>query len=459
MPKRKRDNDTSLASVLENHQNEVSKALKASKGFERQRLSKRLREDGLQPDKQERLEREVAALKSLDLHRTARVHLISSLLKVKSIATSADLPDELRTAISKPELPEAERVALHNVTSALYNREPVRRAINQAIAAVCGVLNVPAPAKGKRVRKDARAEQEEQPSDRMQHQPADEATSKSSGMPYQDDDETDFEGFGSDVDQPGPTVEAPDNDAEADEETQYSHYDDLLGSSEDEDDEEEFDLSKFAHLKGRETANLDDISLSGSASDVESEAESIVSGEQSRSPSPSPPLKKKKKEPKGDSASGQPGPARDSTFLPSLMGGYISGSESASDIEEAKPKKRRGQRARQAIWEQKYGSGAKHLQNLPKKGGRDSGWDMKRGAVDGDDQGRKTPWKKGIHNPLGKHAGFAGAATVNRPMPKSDPKKTTRDDEGPLHPSWAAKKKAQESQKAVAFAGQKVVFD
>ncbi len=63
MPKRKRDNDTSLLSVLEKHQNEVSRALKASKGFERQRLSKRLREDGLQADRRERLEREVTALK------------------------------------------------------------------------------------------------------------------------------------------------------------------------------------------------------------------------------------------------------------------------------------------------------------------------------------------------------------------------------------------------------------
>ncbi|KAJ6439697.1 cellular morphogenesis protein (Bud22) [Purpureocillium lavendulum] len=465
MPKRKRSDDASLPAVLEKHQNEVSRALKTSKGFERQRLSKRLREDGLQADKKERLEREVTALKSLDLHRTARVHLISSLLKVKSIAASSDLPDELRTAISKPDLPEAERVALHNVTSALYNKDPVRQAVDKAITAVCGALNIAVPPKGKRVRKDKRAEQEEQPSDRIPSQDAADAADAPANRPEvsvedEYEDETDFEGFESDINQPDAAAGEPDIEAAADEETEFSRYDDLLGSSDD-DDGEDFDLSRFAQFKGKEKVNLDDISLSGPASDVESDvesdAESDTSGGQLRSPSPSPPPKKKRKEPKQDATSSKP--TRDSTFLPSLMGGYISGSESASDIEEAKPKKRRGQRARQAIWEQKYGSGAKHLLSQPKRGGRDSGWDMKRGAVEGDDQGRKTPWKKGIHNPLARRSGVVSSGAGSGSASTHEPKPAKRDDEGPLHPSWVAKKKAQESLKSMAFSGQKVVFD
>ena len=63
MPKRKRSAETSLQAVLEKQQDDVFRALKVAKGFERQRLSKRLRDDGVQPDKQERLEREVAVLK------------------------------------------------------------------------------------------------------------------------------------------------------------------------------------------------------------------------------------------------------------------------------------------------------------------------------------------------------------------------------------------------------------
>ncbi|POR37280.1 BUD22 family protein C4F10.06 [Tolypocladium paradoxum] len=447
MPKRKRSAETSLQAVLEKHQDDVFRALKAAKGFERQRLSKRLRDDGVQADKQERLEREIAVLKSLDLHQTARAHTISSLLKVKSVAASSNLPDELRRGVSKPELPEEERVALHNVTSGLYNKEPVKKAMDRAIAAVCAALNVPVPDKGKRSRKDKRTDKEEQPSDRIATESGIE-TVTTTVQGEEDLGETDFEGFET-VDEPGPAIGEPDNDAD-EEETGFSKYDDLLGSSS---DEEEFDDDKLQRFVGRETVNLDDISLSGSASDVESEQESESP---SLSPSP-PPEKKQRKESKQTSAAAKAGPARDSTFLPSLMGGYVSGSESASDIEDAKPKKRRGQRARRAIWEQKFGASAKHLQK-PQEGGRDAGWDMRRGAVDGEDQGRKTPWKKGVHNPLARNNVRGGPAGPHAAPGIPEPKPTKRDDEGPLHPSWEARKKAQ-SQKAASFAGQKITFD
>lgn len=140
------------------------------------------------------------------------------------------------------------------------------------------------------------------------------------------------------------------------------------------------------------------------------------------------------------------------------MGGYISGSESASDIDDAKPKKRRGQRARQAIWEKKYGASAKHLQEQHQKGGRDAGWDMRRGAVDGNPQGHNTPWKKGAGNALAKKSRGSPAGR-NKAHRQPEPKPAKRDDQGPLHPSWAAKKKAQDAQKGVAFSGQKIVFD
>ena len=63
MPKRKRSAESSLQAVLEKQQDEVFRALKTAKGFERQRLSKRLRDEGVQADKQERLQREIAVLK------------------------------------------------------------------------------------------------------------------------------------------------------------------------------------------------------------------------------------------------------------------------------------------------------------------------------------------------------------------------------------------------------------
>ena len=63
MPKRKRSSETSLQQTLDKASDEVFRALKAAKGFERQRLSKRLRDAGVTPDKQERLDREVTVLK------------------------------------------------------------------------------------------------------------------------------------------------------------------------------------------------------------------------------------------------------------------------------------------------------------------------------------------------------------------------------------------------------------
>ncbi|ODA82190.1 hypothetical protein RJ55_00696 [Drechmeria coniospora] len=462
MPKRKRAAEPTLHSVLEKHQDEIFRALKAAKGFERQRLSKRLREDGASGDKKERLEREITVLKSLDLHQTARAHLFSSLLKIKTIAASDNLPDQLRAGVSKPQLPEEERASLHNVTSGLYNRDSIKQAVDRAIADVCGALHLPVPEKSKRLRKDKRTEKEGQPSDRIQSQTVEQAIPESVEE-IAAEDVTDFEGFESALDDESDVDDLPSKGKSA-QEPDFSQFDGLLGSSE---DEEEFDAATLARFKGKETVDLDDISLSGSASDVDSEMESDgelgteSDGESDResrsvSPSLSPPPKRSKDDSKSSAAS-KTRPATGSTFLPSLMGGYISGSESASDLEDTKPKKRRGQRARQAIWEKKFGASAKHLQNQSQKGGRDAGWDMRRGAMGADDHESNTPWKKGVRNPL------ARAGRVGRPERQDEVTKpsrpTKRDDEGPLHPSWEAKKKALASAKAVVFAGQKVVFD
>lgn len=64
-PKRKRSKESSLQSKLDTLQEEVARALKTAKGFERQRLSKRSREADVSPEKQQRLEREIAVLKVL----------------------------------------------------------------------------------------------------------------------------------------------------------------------------------------------------------------------------------------------------------------------------------------------------------------------------------------------------------------------------------------------------------
>jgi hypothetical protein len=151
-----------------------------------------------------------------------------------------------------------------------------------------------------------------------------------------------------------------------------------------------------------------------------------------------------------------------SSFIPSLsLGGYISGSgsdpESDIDVEPAR-KNRRGQRARQQIWEKKFGTGAKHLGKV--KEDRNQGWDAKRGATDGVKGRRSERAQKertasgagGSRGLAGKRGGAAGNSAA--------PRRKHNDDEGPLHPSWEAAKKAKEKKSVpVAFAGKKTTFD
>ncbi|OAA42355.1 Bud-site selection protein, BUD22 [Beauveria brongniartii RCEF 3172] len=464
MAKRKRGADSLSIRHLEKLQEDISRALKEAKGFERQRMSKRQRAFDKDPEKKAALERDINVLKSLDLHQTARAHLYSSLLRIKSIANHEDLPAQLKKGVAKPELAEDERLVLHNVTSGLYNRDGVKKAVDKAITFVCEALDIPVPQKGAK----GKRERKEKTENAQGAEPVPVVKAEQNTTPVDNEDETDFEGFSADDDDDEDAVTAVqdlDSDAEVAQENDISVLDGLLGSSsdEDEDEDDEERARLWEKYRGKETVNLDDISLSGG----DSEPDDAVNSDDDDEPRTKPTSGDKKVTSRGVSLSSSPEPQRkrsrkatstgrptDSTFLPSLMGGYVSGSESASDVDVAPPKKRRGQQARRAIWAQKYGSRAKHLQDAAKnKGrGRDDGWDMKRGAVDAGDS--RTPWKKGVKNPFSSGGGHQ--QETRRPQPPP-PKK--RDDQGPLHPSWEARKKAKESQKAASFAGSKVVFD
>lgn len=62
MVKRKRAEDE-LNEKLERHRAELARALKAVKGFERQRMAKRQRDPKSTPEKQARIEKEIVVLK------------------------------------------------------------------------------------------------------------------------------------------------------------------------------------------------------------------------------------------------------------------------------------------------------------------------------------------------------------------------------------------------------------
>ncbi|KAI1473024.1 Bud-site selection protein [Daldinia caldariorum] len=495
MPKRKRE--PTLEEKLSQWHKELARGMKTAKGFERQRLSKRIREAQNDPDKTARLEREVAVLKSLDLQQAAHAHLCSSILKIKGVAESPKIPADIIKPVPKPEgLSEEEKAALHNVTSALCNRKQIRDVIEEAVMGTCIALRVPMPeklkkGKGKKEKKDGRADKEEQADD-IDTAKTKAAKSKKKKEEDEEDeepglvllkrkrekvaDDNEEDELGSDTDDVGAEDEQPFegfSDSEAEEQA-WSRYDDFVaGSSSDEDESDGNDeLVADSRTRSLKRAPTDDISISSAGSseseqeeddeeDEEEDADSRISA------SASPPPTKRTKVAKAVA----PISAGNSAFLPTLMGGYISGSESeASDLDLAPARKnRRGQRARQAIWEKKYKEKAKHVQKQQEKAkvGRDQGWDMRRGAV-GDEEASNKPWKKGIRNPFdNKHVhperqqhrlqSDGGRNSVpDKPKPKAVPK---RDDTGPLHPSWAAAKKAKEEGQKVEFQGRKVVFD
>ncbi|KAL2019389.1 hypothetical protein VTK56DRAFT_9680 [Thermocarpiscus australiensis] len=539
MPKRKRDNDDeSVESIFFHLRNELYHALKVAKGFERQRQSKRLRDTKSTPDKKARIEKEVVVLKSLDLHQAAHAHLCSSLLRIKSVAESDKLPEQIKAGVPKPELTEEEKAALHNVTSALYNRKQVKAVIEKAVEAVCGAIGVPVPEKKGRSKGAGRGETEDKAHSEEEEDSAgeeenrrrrkgeksaagkEEKAKKSDRVKdgIQDGGEVGrkahaVKGKGQKGEE-GSTDQGEHEESvdEEEEEKAVSQLEDLLGlGSEDEggDEEEEEVLVKgrtrradsagmeldpmeiTTDEEGSDDEESDDSDLDStevtsdegkgdsgdeeefhgfsdlnqgsqndSASESESEDEDVSDSESSGSSvSRSPPAKKMATSKKA--ANAPKSRPTDSTFLPTLMGGYISGSESASDIDVAPPRKnRRGQRARQKIWEKKYKEKARHLQKQAAKG-RDAGWDPKRGAVDGDSA---KPWKRGIRNPLldkdkSRDSG-AGETKQQAPPPKKEPSQRKRDDSGPLHPSWEAKRQAKAKEQLTApFQGKKITFD
>lgn len=223
---------------------------------------------------------------------------------------------------------------------------------------------------------------------------------------------------------------------------------DMEDSNSDDDD----DFAQFnSRLASDSNSEDEDEDSNDDNDDSHNDAMSITpSASPSLSPEPSPqpqPTKKPKQQ------APKPTPVTSTTFLPSLaMGGYVSGSESEdpdAENESQQPvrKNRMGQQARRALWEKKYGAGAKHVraQKEKEKKDRDRGWDMKRGAT----------------------GASGGRNERSRPRPQKDnaghghgQKQGKKEDDKPMHPSWEAARKAKEAQKAtMAFQGKKVTFD
>ncbi|KAI9712496.1 MAG: hypothetical protein M1812_006912 [Candelaria pacifica] len=395
----------------------LNRALKTAKGFERQKLGKRRRGAEEKNDSVElvRLDAEIEALKILELPVIAETRLIKTLLRSKPISSSNLLPEHRvpdARAMSNTQNPPS-----MNVTARLYNSKPVKEIMKDVVATICSAMDVEdttRPSKAPTKKSPSEVKRSEHSDSTIIQGPAktigDEKplmSPKPASLP--------LGAFPSKESNTRMSESAEDND-------EYSAFDSRVAVSSDEASEAGGGPPSDSDANGSTYDHSKDLSLSPSPS---------------RSSSTPPPSKARPRE--------NYQPVKGSTFIPSLMmGGYWSGSESGEEdietVDVAPRKNRRGQQARRAIWEMKYGTKAKHLKGQ----GRDQGWDSRSGAV-GDTRGRPGP----------KRLQASGAnGDPIKPRPKAQ-----KDDEGSLHPSWIAAKKAKEQKQTAPFQGKKVVFD
>lgn len=366
-------------------------------------------------------------LQGLDYHVTSERYLFKQLIRTKRIAETRTFGEF--QAVKKVSQDGPKTTAEANILARLFKSTPVQKELPGIMAGIRKLLRIDDAPTSKATKETNKEDA-----------PAKKARKETSGSESESETATTKPRRGEQVSRSA-------NDM------------DISGSEESGDE----DLSQFNSRLGPGS----DSEADSESGDEEDLAADDISDSISRSPSPSfsadsPPPKKAK------GTKGSTEALKTTTFLPSLMhGGYWSGSEEATDEEDSgkKPvrKNRMGQQARRALWEKKYGATANHVkqeQLAAKYGGRDNGWDTKRGATDGSRGGRggrggrrggfgsgpAQPQRDGPAGPRsGQHSGG---------KPKGGPPK----DEGPLHPSWEAKRKAKE-QTAATFSGKKVTFD
>jgi len=393
--------------------------------------------------------------------------LYKSLLKSKPISTSPAFPAYIAAKVSQ--LAEAPDTATANVTARLFNSNPVKAELAAVLSNIhhdLGVTPDKVPPKKKRLRA---TDYNDKPSSVPKSQKAaPDTTSKA----------TKREELAGECDSlprsPQRSVSVEGEDASNSEggSTDYDQYQSRLADSGSEDEVEELGSDSWEGVASNSTQEpQDNAPLPG---DIEATpppyhpSHSLSpSPSPSSSPSPPPPLRTHPPNP--------PPTTKQTTFLPSLISGYFSGSDSASAPSDTEPsaapprKNRRGQQERRAIWEKKFGSGAKHLQAGQQRAqNRDEGWDARRGASDGRGRGRGRGGMRGGMRGGGGRSRQQIVSGANEEM-VSDKRTAGRrgakrkQDEGPLHPSWEAKKKAKEKAAArggaVAFLGKKIVFD
>ena len=376
-------------------------------------------------------------LQKIDLSSAADLYLCKTLARTKSISSTQALPSSI-TSKAEASNPFQEP-AYANVTARLYNSTPVRTAIDEFLGLIREILGVPD------LKDVSRAKKRLRKSDYNAS-----LTPKTTAVPTENEDTEKNRIHKED----SGTIKYSVEDG-SDDDDEYKQYESRLADDSpldrglsDEDDRLETEVDT------RATA-LDTIPMDEKATieelyqDPEQDSASSTSSHESRQP-------RRIRAPSAKSSlTSKPA----TTFLPSLMmGGYISGSESASDIsneEGAAPRKnRRGQKARRAIWEKKYRENANHIKK--QRQSRDYGWDARRGALPNDGSESFRGKRRKEYGDGHRDRPRASGANIGPVKPRDTSQKS---ENAKLHPSWEAARRMKEQRKTPAFEGKKIVFD
>ncbi|QRV77817.1 Bud22 family protein [Ceratobasidium sp. AG-Ba] len=423
---------------------EAIKAAKKAKTFEVQRTIKKLKEAKSKGGGEDilSLEKKLKMTKELDHATLARISLARKVQKIKALAIHPAIQSALEAA-TVPSLDSIHNDSKHALLSSKILAGEVDR-----LCTVLKDLVEPLATKVNEESEDKEADVEDAEEEVEEWKgvaPASVSDSSSEGS----DSESDS---GSDDSKPDPSAL----------QSALSKLGIKLDASEpaptpssDSEDEDSVVLDE-----GEEEEDVDDqASWESGSIDSEGKVRRAPSVSSSDSSGSSPPTKRSKAE------SGGAG----SRFLPSLATGFIRGD--GSDIEDADTgpgrKNRRGQRARKAIWEKKYGKNANHVKKAREEAMAARGRGRGRGRG-----GR--PGRGGAPNE--RNRGHIGADVARgqggrvRPPPVELP--TTQDggwaqraakkaDEKPMHPSWIAKQKLKEKESLASTPaqGKKIVFN
>ncbi|SCU92009.1 LAFA_0F07338g1_1 [Lachancea sp. 'fantastica'] len=239
-------------------------------------------------------------------------------------------------------------------------------------------------------------------------------------------------------DDDGSNAEVPED---VDEDEILKQYEGLLVGSDDEDND-------VAASSLDPTINYNEITDEEPSEDSEGE-DDLASSEDSDSDSEDKPASKRQKTEK---APGKDKKTTKKAVLPELMAGYYSGGsdDEFSDADVApepidnapKRKNRRGQRARQKIWEKKFGKTANHVQKRMQE-------------AQSERQQRQVEYEQRVAKRESK-AREREEAQARHNSEQKRPEQISKSTQ--VHPSWEAKKQAEEKQKAAKFQGKKIVF-